>query len=163
MRDWRSRVVGGVFLLGSVGSTLVHRHVYEAARGGPARLAELALAAGTLIFGMVGVLLVQHGSRLFARDRPQSRRAAPPASTSRHRQFTVDSLLASGSPEAVLLDSRRGVAMVLASRANAVAAERRSARSNTGMWSGRAVAIDELGLATGARRRARPVRSPGKL
>ncbi len=60
------RVWGAVLLAASVGSTLVHRTFYEAARHGPAQVAEFGLALLTFILAGTGVLLLIHGGRLFA-------------------------------------------------------------------------------------------------
>jgi hypothetical protein len=60
------RFWGLVLLAGSVGSTLIHRTVYEAARHGPAQAAEFGLALLTFILAGTGVLLLIHGARLFA-------------------------------------------------------------------------------------------------
>jgi hypothetical protein len=42
--DLKARLTGVALLLASGGGTLVHRHIYEATRNGPAQPAEFALS-----------------------------------------------------------------------------------------------------------------------
>lgn len=121
MRDPWPRAAGACLLLASVGSTLVHRQIYEATQGGPAQLSEFATGLLTMALASVGVLLLIHGSKLSVRPGT----TVLPATLARaRRDVAVQRLLASGSPESVLLDSRRGVALVLAYRALATVAVR---------------------------------------
>lgn len=55
--------------------------------------------------------------------------ARPDALAPTRRAWEVEKLLAAGSPEAVLLDTRRGVALIVAYRALAAAADRRAIAS----------------------------------
>lgn len=59
------RLLGVVLLVCSGGSTLVHRSVYEAARHGPAQIAEFGLGLLTFILASTGLLLLIHGAKLF--------------------------------------------------------------------------------------------------
>lgn len=123
MADWRPRLVGALLLLAASGSTLLHRHIYEAARHGPPRLEEFAVGLLTFVLASTGVLLLLHGAKLL---RPATASARPDARERSRRTSEVRRLLVAGAPEAVLLDSRRGVAMILAYRALDSAAERRA-------------------------------------
>lgn len=118
MSDLRHRLAGVTMLLCSVGTSLLHRHVLETAKNGPAQLGELACALFTFALASTGILLVINGSALFRRVR--SATTPDPARIAR-RAVVVDSLLATGSPAAVLLDSRHGVAQLLAERTLAAA------------------------------------------
>ena len=127
MRDLLARLAGVLLLLGSLGSTLAHREVWEAARHGSAQPAEFALGLLTFCLASTGLLLLLHGKKLF--DRSAASNRLLPAERER-RDLIVKALLESGSPEAVLLDTRRGVALVLAYRALADAATRARPRGN---------------------------------
>ena len=69
-----------------------------------------------------GAIRVLAAWRAKLRRATESTRPAVPAPPA--RALEVRRLLAAGSPEAVLLDTRRGVALVLAYRALAIAADR---------------------------------------
>ena len=126
MDDLRARVAGAMFLLGSCGSTLLHRHIYKAAQHGPPHIEELGVGLLTFVLASIGILLLLHGSKLFRRSVGP---VPPNASAPSRREWEVERLLAAGSPEAMLLDTRHGVALLLAYRALAAAAERRSTSS----------------------------------
>lgn len=65
--------------------------------------------------------------------RPVTRSTLPDSLAQLRREWEVDRLLAAGAPEAVLLDSRRGVALIVAYRALATAADRRGTCSER-LW-----------------------------
>ena len=122
MRKGRARLTGVLLLLGSIGSTAMHRYVHELTRGGPAQLSELALCLLTIVLASTGTVLMFSGARFVAgrRTRP------PPRNNAAHgrRDRTIQRLLADASPDGVLLDTRDGVALVVAHRAMAIAAKR---------------------------------------
>ena len=120
MRNLCARSMGALLLLASVGSMLLHRPILERAHYGSPRLAEFALGLLTVALASSGILLLTYGlsfvhaARSFGRgDRARFSRASE-----------VRRLLAASEPEAVLLDSRRGVALILAYRALAAAGKR---------------------------------------
>ena len=110
MFDLPQRLTGLGLLLASGGSTLVHRSVYEAAKAGPARAGELVLGLTTIMLASTGILLLIHGSRLLAGRR--SRGSSRPPAIVREAAYETD------------LDTREGVAWLLAGRAISTAAGR---------------------------------------
>lgn len=64
----RARCAGVGFIVASLGTTWVHREIFAAARHSPARFGELAVGLLTFTLASVGILLLIHGARLFARD-----------------------------------------------------------------------------------------------
>ena len=121
MGDLRTRLAGTLLLLGSVGSTLLHREVWEAARQGPVQPAEFALGLLTFLLASTGLLMLIRGPKPFIRSEAPVRMTGAERT---RRNLMVKSLLATGSPEAVLLDTRHGVAMILAYKAISAAAVR---------------------------------------
>lgn len=91
-------------------------------RGVPAELSDVAMSLLTIALAIAGTLLLR-GSKLFA---PPKALAPPTPLMQIQRDLTVRRLLATGSPEAVLLDTRHGVALILAYRALAIVAEKRA-------------------------------------
>lgn len=118
MRNTRHRLAGALCLLFATGSTFVHRSFYEVARHGPAQVGELAAGLVTFISACLGVLLLIHGASLFATPVRQRSGAA------RRPVPLAKGVKTGAAPEAVALDSREGVALVLARRAIAAAAAR---------------------------------------
>lgn len=121
MRNWRARLVGGLLLLASIGSTAMYRHIYELTRGEPAQLSEFAICLLTIVLASAGAVLLFGGSSIIKR-----REVPPPPreNAAQRRERTIQQLLVVGSPDCVLLDTRHGVALVLAYRAMASAAAR---------------------------------------
>jgi hypothetical protein len=116
MRDVTSKLVGAALLCGSGASTLLHRNAFVAARGGPAGLGEVAFGLLTFFLASTGILLLIHGRALFRR--PERK---PVDGVRRHPVFTAP------LPLNEALDSRYGVALVLAHRAIAAARSSRPA------------------------------------
>lgn len=112
-------MIGLSLLIASGGSTLIHRKIYEAARDGPAQVAELAIGLLTFCLASAGILLVIHGSRLFK----QTESPGTPMSGSRTWKPPAGGRLL----EADELESREGVALLLARKAIAAAAENHGA------------------------------------
>lgn len=81
------------------------------------------------ILAQVVRFLLSDGATRNSQSRRTPTRSLPDAPARLRRKWKVDRLLAAGAPEAVLLDSRRGVALIVAYRALAVAAERRGQSS----------------------------------
>ncbi len=119
MRDLHYRVGGVICLIGTIGSTLVHRSIYEGARRGPAQIAEFAAGLVTFTLACLGILLLIHGARLFGRS---NLTASTPVL---HGDRNDHVLEGHAQPGMVALDSRDGVALVLARRTIAAAADRK--------------------------------------
>lgn len=118
MNDPWARAAGAGFLLASAGSALVHREIFEAMRGVP----EFMISLLAVALAIAGTLLLRGSKRFVHPAAP-----VPPTPLPQiRRDLTVGKLLAIGSPEAVLLDTRKGVALILAYKALAIAAEKRA-------------------------------------
>lgn len=103
------RLLGVVLLACSGGSTLVHRSAYEAARHGPAQVAELGLALLTFILASTGIMHLIHGATLF--------RAVPDRSRGedlRARTAFRSSLEAPITPQGRAFDTRHGASLMQA-------------------------------------------------
>jgi len=97
-------------LLGcSVGSTLLHRSAYEAARHGPAQVAEFGLALLTFILASTGILLLIHGAKLF-KPAPERLRGED----LRARTAFRSGLEAPITPHGRAFDTRHGASMMQA-------------------------------------------------
>lgn len=59
------RTFGLALIAASLATTLAHRAVYEAAKHGPAQLAEFALGLASFALASAGILLAAHGRTLF--------------------------------------------------------------------------------------------------
>ena len=119
MRDLHYRVGGVICLIGTIGSTLVHRSIYEGAKRGPAQIGEFAAGLMTFTLDCLGILLLIHGARLFGRSNLTASTPVPPVYLDDHVTEGC------GQPDIVALDSRDGVALVLARRTIAAAANRK--------------------------------------
>jgi hypothetical protein len=111
MPDLKARLAGAVFVVASSATTLLHRSAFEAARGGPAGLAEWTLGLLTFVLANIGVVMLIHGSRTFA---PMGRKPASatnrPVSAYQSATAVMPSLRCEG------WDSRHELALVLAHR-----------------------------------------------
>lgn len=104
------RVTGVLMLAAAGGTTLLHRAEYEAARHGPAQLAEFALGLLTFMLASTGILLLIQGARLFERDGAASRWRQPQKGhPGRHGAVEAP---CTQSRAAVLMQSRRIVTAV---------------------------------------------------
>lgn len=103
------RLLGVVLLVCSGGSTLVHRSVYEAARHGPAQVAEFGLGLLTFTLASTGLLLLIHGPKLFqsAPDRLRGKDL-------RARAAFRSRLEAPITPQGRVFDTRHGASMMQA-------------------------------------------------
>jgi hypothetical protein len=116
MRSLPPRLVGVVFLLGSLGTTWCHRAVYETGRHGPAQVAEFGLGLASFLFACTGILLIIHGAALFGgvRARAGAGRLVTQSGTRIDRSAAAPDFR-------TLLDTRHGVSLVQAEYAIATA------------------------------------------
>ena len=112
MRKLPARLIGLLLLLASGGTTLVHRSIWEGAKHGPAQAAEFGIALATFMLASIGMLLVIHGGKLFARTKLDRG-----ASGRRRERDLVAGFLQPVEPGGRTLDTRHGVARLQAVRA----------------------------------------------
>jgi hypothetical protein len=121
------RLTGLVLLLASGGTTLVHRSIWEAARHGPAQVAEFGIGLATFMLASVGVLLVIHGGKLFALDTLERGKV----DRQRRPRDLMTELLQPVRSSARALDTRQGVAAFQAAHLIRVAQHRTRRRRST--------------------------------
>lgn len=121
MHRWPSRLAGLALLTVSGGTTLLHRAMIEAAGPGPAQAAEFAVGLLTFVLASTGILLLIHGAKVFESDRE------PAPAERRHSRPADHHVVAEPVPPIrEALDTRQGVALILARQAMAAAARRRA-------------------------------------
>jgi hypothetical protein len=99
----------GIGLIASAGAVaLWHRRVYEAARHGPAQVAELGLSLMCFALASTGILLLIHGAGLFGRRWRRDDGDPGAAAESRTRPQVP------ARPSGRAFDTRDGAAMVQA-------------------------------------------------
>jgi hypothetical protein len=113
MTDKHYRFAGVLGLVAAIGSTAIHRAIYEQAKHGPAQLGEFAAGLMTFVLACAGILLLIHGARLF--KQPQRVSGAK-----RDGKLAPAPVRIDPSP----LDSRHDIGSFLAARAIASAAAR---------------------------------------
>lgn len=98
---------------------MIHRSIYEAARHGPAQVAEVAAGLITFMLGSTGVLLLIHGATLF--ERSTIRQSTAPHTRTRDNCISTltEPIMSAGRA----YDTRRGVAAIQAHQALTLAAE----------------------------------------
>ncbi|WP_267395706.1 MULTISPECIES: hypothetical protein [unclassified Sphingomonas] len=117
MTDKHYRFAGVLGLVAAIGSTAVHRAIYEQAKHGPAQVGEFAAGLMTFVLACAGILLLVHGARLLERTQ---RTPDADADAQRDRKLEPICEPIDRSP----LDSRHEVGSFLAARAIASAAAR---------------------------------------
>lgn len=117
MTDKHYRFAGVLGLVAAIGSTAVHRAIYEQAKHGPAQVGEFAAGLMTFVLACAGILLLIHGARLLE---PTRRSPESDGDTQRDRTPAPPRESIDRSP----LDSRYEVGSFLAARAIASAAAR---------------------------------------
>lgn len=73
-----ARLTGALLLVGSYGTTLVHREIWKSAHHGPAQAIKFCISLLTFVLASAGVLLLIHGSKLFVRTGPGPLHASAP-------------------------------------------------------------------------------------
>lgn len=116
MTGFKHRLAGLALIAAAFVTTHVHHGIYDAARRGPPTLAEYAITLATMLLASTGILLVIHGAKLFARRATPGKPTVLVVPTPR-REVRLDDCC---------LDSRDGVALLLARRAILAAAVRRA-------------------------------------